>query len=538
MVIYTLPQNMREAFARYLRECKGKDGEKGASSIDELYKEVFEDRKSIFEDITDIDKFNENIVQLREFIQSEEPTDLSLVEEEDVDKEELLDLYQEFLSAFKMFFELWDMPPHLIVKEDEIGKNTIVFGAPGTGKSHYIKEYIKTKTGEKDEDKQPKVRTTFHPDSDYASFVGCYKPTKNEGNDDLTYEFVPQAFTDAYIKAWTVDNPYFLVIEEINRGNCAQIFGDLFQLLDRNEEGLSVYPIKADKDLGTYLKKKFADCSREDMPQKVKDGEQLCLPPNLWILATMNTSDQSLYPMDSAFKRRWDWKYIPFEKSEHDDYIFVDPKFYSWSEFLKKVNSEIKNVTKSEDKLLGYWFVNAGDSRVISTSTFVNKVLFYLWNDIFKDEDSNPFTRCNLTFQSFFNSGNKLNGTSIAHFLEHGLELKDEGITAEQIKKRSELVRSTKASKSDFIVTYNGELIDGSSAQEVFVNVINRIVEDKGVDVILSIEKGGPKIKQSSEGLIRPILLNNGMYIEANLSNPQKRNILNKLKNDLNLNLE
>ena len=128
--------------------------------------------------------------------------------------------------------------------------------------------------------------------------------------------------------------------------------------------------------------------------------------------------------------------------------------------------------------------------------------------------------------------------TTIINFLEHGLGLEEEEITAEKIQKRSEIVRPTKASKSDFIVTYNGKLIDGSSAQEVFVNVINRIVEDKGVDVILSIEKGGPKIKQSSEGLIRPILLNNGMYIEANLSNPQKRNILNKLKNDLNLNLE
>ena len=542
MDIYTLPQNMREAFVRYLRDCKGKDGEQWASDIDELYKKYSQKGISIFEDITDIDKSNEIIDQLREHIQSEEPADLSLVEREYVDKEELLDLYQEFLSAFKLFFELWNKPPHIIVKDDEIGKNTIVFGAPGTGKSHYIKEYIKTKTGEKDEDKQPKVRTTFHPDSDYASFVGCYKPTKNEGNDDLTYEFVPQAFTDAYIKAWTVDNPvdnpYFLVIEEINRGNCAQIFGDLFQLLDRNEEGLSVYPIKADKDLGSYLKKKFADCSREDMPQKVKDGEQLCLPTNLWILATMNTSDQSLYPMDSAFKRRWDWKYIPFEESELDDYIFVDKKFYRWSKFLEAVNKEIKKVTKSEDKLLGYWFVNAGDSRVINTSTFVNKVLFYLWNDIFKDEESSLFTEHNLNFQSFFMPKNKLNETNIAVFLEHGLGLaEEEGMTYEKIQERSEKNRPTKASKSDFIVTYNGELIDGSSAQEVFVNVINRIIEEKGVVGILSIEKGGPKISQTPDGLIRPILLNNGMFLEANLQNKKKEKILNKLKYTLHLDL-
>jgi len=536
MDIYTLPQNMREAFVRYLRECKGKDGEKCASAIDEFYKEVFKDRKSIFEDITDIDKFNDNIVQLREYIQSEEPTELSLVEEDDVDKEELLDLYQEFLSAFKLFFELWNKPPHLIVKEDEIGKNTIVFGAPGTGKSYFIKEYIKSRTGEKDEDKQPKVRTTFHPDSDYASFVGCYKPTKVNG--DLTYEFVPQAFTDAYVNAWKENEPYFLVIEEINRGNCAQIFGDLFQLLDRNEEGLSVYPIKADKDLGSYLKKEFADCSREDMPQKVKDGEQLCLPPKLWILATMNTSDQSLYPMDSAFKRRWDWKYIPFDESDHDDFIFVDKKFYRWSKFLEAVNKEIKKVTRSEDKLLGYWFVNAGDSHVINTSTFVNKVLFYLWNDIFKDEESSLFTEHNLNFQSFFMPRNKLNETNIAVFLEQGLGIAEvEGMTFEKIQEISEKNRPTKASKSDFIVTYNGKRYDSGNAKENFVDVINEIINTVGIDAILAIERGGPKIVRSKAEVRVPVELSNGMYIEANLSNPQKENILNKLKKALNLEL-
>ena len=537
MDIYNLPQNIREAFARYLRDCKGKDGEQWVSYIDEFYIEFSGNGKSIFEDITNIDKLKEKEGQIREYIQSGEQTRLSLIEGEDVDKEEILDLYKEFLLAFKLFFELWNKPPHLIVKEDEIGKNTIVFGAPGTGKSHYIKEYIKRKTGIEDENKQPKIRTTFHPDSDYASFVGCYKPTKDKNNGDLTYSFVPQAFAKAYVEAWKEDKPYFLVIEEINRGNCAQIFGDLFQLLDRKYD-VSEYPIEADQDLSTWLSEQLSNCTREDISDEIKNGKQLRLPSNLWILATMNTSDQSLYPMDSAFKRRWDWKYIPFEESKYDDYIFVDQKFYSWSKFLVKVNNEIKNVAKSEDKLLGYWFVNAGDSRVISTSTFVNKVLFYLWNDIFKDEDSNPFKRCELTFQSFFKSGNKLNNNNIVNFLEHGLGLEvEEEITVEKIQKRSEIVRPTKASKSDFIVTYNGELIDGSSAREVFVNVINRIIEDKGVDAILSIERGGPKITQTPEGLIRPIPLNNGMFLEANLSNPQKENILNKLKKTLNLDL-
>lgn len=191
----------------------------------------------------------------------------------------------------------------------------IYYGTPGSGKSWTIKKlYEMRKDGEEyveDEDKKARVfRTTFHPDMDYAQFVGCYKPIPNAVGEErkITYQFVPQTFTDAYVAAWNdLEHPYYLIIEEINRGNCAQVFGDLFQLLDRNKDGYSEYPIKADHDLRDYLVDKLPEESNG-----IRDGK-LCQPPNLSIIASMNTSDQSLFPMDSAFKRRWSWEYVPID---------------------------------------------------------------------------------------------------------------------------------------------------------------------------------------------------------------------------------
>ena len=237
-------------------------------------------------------------------------------------------------------------------KHKHASRQIIYYGAPGTGKSHKIKEQLEG------EPKENIFRTTFHPDSDYSTFVGAYKPTKgkrplyglnggltirlNDGKEDLnediiTYKFIPQAFLNAYMQAYGKPNEnVYLIIEEINRGNCAQIFGDLFQLLDRDENGKSEYTIKADADLKAFLE----DGLGEEGKEGIKDGE-LCLPSNLYIYATMNTSDQSLFPIDSAFKRRWDWEYEPIKYKNTDWEIEIGDLKYRWSDFQKEVNTRI-----------------------------------------------------------------------------------------------------------------------------------------------------------------------------------------------------
>jgi|GEM_PF-3170160 len=252
----------------------------------------------------------------------------------------------------------------------------IYFGTPGCGKSHAVKEFVTSHPG-------IEIRTTFHPDTDYASFVGAYKPSKDTGG--ITYKYVPQAFTKAYCKAWkNPDTPVYLIIEEINRGNCAQIFGDLFQLLDR-DEGVSEYPVSPDTDLEEYLK---TELMRLDSGEVIgTDGiedNKLTLPANLHILATMNTSDQSLFPMDSAFKRRWNWIYVPIDADnpESQFVITLGDKKYEWGKFLIAANEHIKDVSESEDKQMGNFFIKDD----IKTKNFVSKVMFYLWSEVCKDE--------------------------------------------------------------------------------------------------------------------------------------------------------
>ena len=261
----------------------------------------------------------------------------------------------------------------------------IYYGAPGTGKSYKINEITKSTKNF--------TRTTFHPDSDYSTFVGCYKPTMEptgtivggKEQTKISYSYVAQAFLQAYTAAWKNTNePYYLIIEEINRGNCAQIFGDLFQLLDRDENGMSSYGITPDKDIANYLRKEFAKSEIENAD--IKNGNTMMLPSNLYILATMNTSDQSLFPIDSAFKRRWDWEYVPIEDAGKKHYIKVGNKKYDWWTFIDTINNSIDHITGSEDKKIGYWFVKPqNNDREITAKQFVGKVLFYLWNDVYKD---------------------------------------------------------------------------------------------------------------------------------------------------------
>ena len=300
-------------------------------------------------------------------------------------------------------------------------QQTIFFGSPGTGKSHQADSITYGKEVRK---------VTFHPDYDYHSFVGGYKPTMD--GDKIAYKFVPQIFTKIYVDAWKnlvseeeETKPFYLQIEEINRGNCAEIFGDLFQLLDRDKDGFSKYEVTAEEELKTYLQKVSGFNSVEH--DGIKNGK-LRFPSNLKIIATMNTSDQSLFPMDSAFKRRWDWIYVPIDTNcKFSDFkIQLDNgKEFEWLGFLKIINEEIFEITKSQDKQIGNWFIDAQNSgKIISESTFVNKVIFYLWNDVFKDEENTIFKSAddkNLTYTSFFDNGT---GSNLVSFiLEERLKL-------------------------------------------------------------------------------------------------------------------
>ena len=321
--------------------------------------------------------------------------------------------------------------------EDVIGKKIqlqqILYGTPGSGKSYKVKEYIEFAYPDEKERDEYVIRTTFHPDSDYASFVGCYKPQMD--GDNIKYEFMPQAFTEAYVKAWQKpEKRIYLIIEEINRGNCAQIFGDLFQLLDR-KDGVSEYPINADADLRQHLEKELGKGK-----EGIKNGK-LKLPSNLCILATMNTSDQSLFPMDSAFKRRWSWECVPIdyknEKSKNFT-ITINGKKYNWHDFLQVVNKKILDATGSEDKQMGNFFIK-GD---VDEKQFINKVMFYLWNDVCKEEygtknnffryykDSEKKETEQFTFNKLFESDAK---DTLSKFMEF-LEVYDD----ETMKKKSE----------------------------------------------------------------------------------------------------
>lgn len=368
----------------------------------------------------------------------------------------------------------------------------IYYGAPGTGKSYKIKEKLEGVS------KENIFRTTFHPDSDYSTFVGAYKPSRgrkplyglnggltvrlNDGEDlseeMITYKFIPQAFLNAYMRAYgTTDNVY-LVIEEINRGNCAQIFGDLFQLLDRDENGVSEYCIKADADLRAYLEEELGVDS-----DAIKDGE-LCLPSNLYIYATMNTSDQSLFPIDSAFKRRWDWEYEPIKYKNINWVIDIEGGKYLWTSFQREINKRIFDATNSEDKMLGDYFVNPADG-VITEKILLNKILFYLWNDVCKDGEGDIFKTADnedVTFSDLHSDSGKDKLIAMMKYLKVQ-EIVEDTYTKEPTKRKNPKysINNSKDSYSTpetvcHVIQEYAEQNQGKSVQEM-IDIWNGISE-------------------------------------------------------------
>ena len=430
-----------------------------------------------------------------------------------------LETYLKFLHAKEIFAEE-TKPKYSPI----LSLQQIYYGAPGTGKSKAIKDLT---FGES------VIRTTFHPDSDYASFVGTYKPITEEvvlrdcygkkviddetkevvKEERIAYKFIPQAFLEAYVEAWKKlgsGKKQYLIIEEINRGNCAQIFGDLFQLLDRNEYGFSDYPIVADKDMQKYLEKEFEgwEITNKDeinqlygeanMVSLIMKGERLVLPSNLYIWATMNTSDQSLFPIDSAFKRRWDWKYVPIREGRDKEtnaklnwYINTGDKQYNWWSFISQVNKLIGSLTNSEDKKLGYFFCKAKDGE-IDADLFVSKVIFYLWNDVFKDygfddKDFQDEEGKILSFDRFYEDKNGKTNVDIANvelFLENlGVEKasfnkEEEDVDDEDSIEEEESSNSTTEKRSrdnsHYTINGRGDYKKGPLALAVLQNYTNR----------------------------------------------------------------
>ena len=281
-------------------------------------------------------------------------------------------------------------------------KQIIYYGVPGCGKSNKIREQLK------DVPEKNKVRVVFHPEYTNAEFIGQILPVTNDG---IRYEFTPGPFTQIIKRAYLNPNEHFyLVIEEINRGNAAAIFGDTFQLLDRLKagetdslgndpanasvntftEGWSQYFVQND-DVNAYIRGNENSIQIGNI--RFDSNTAIRLPPNLSILATMNTSDQNVFTLDNAFQRRFDMELVRNEfdltkaavnaqyEAEIDDTGIKWGQFWGW--INAKITATLKGLSSTEDKRLGVWFVsNVGG--IIDDKVFAEKVLKFLWDDVFK----------------------------------------------------------------------------------------------------------------------------------------------------------
>ena len=355
----------------------------------------------------------------------------------------------------------------------------IFFGAPGTGKSYLLNEDAKTYFGNNYE------RVTFHPNYMYGNFIGTFKPFPvklEDGNETITYKYVPGVLLHLLIKA--IKNPatnYLLIIEEINRANTAAVFGDFFQLLDRNGNGESDYGIAVSEDLKLYLEEQF-DKNNLTENEKRYLGENLdkiTLPPNFYIWSTMNSADQGVMPLDTAFKRRWEFEYTGIDdaynkskdesgKSEFDDYKFRanEKELANWNDFRVKINEILSKCHVPEDKLLGPYFVSKSilASKDIDkiTNTIKNKVLMYLYEDagrqhrkrIFKEGKWETYSKLCEAFdencEEIFNDKVELSGKTP---IEKAEEI-NEGIK-EQVKESEE-----QSQQNETEITENAESIN------------------------------------------------------------------------------
>ncbi len=294
-----------------------------------------------------------------------------------------------------------------IGQEEMKERNLIRFGAPGTGKSFAINEEYKKDWW------SSKERVTFHPDYSYANFVGAYKPYM-KGKKEITYAFVPGPFTRVLVNALRDPNgKHLLVIEEINRANTAAVFGDIFQLLDRGKNGESEYAISPSQDLAKFLRDALKQpktndddwwwLTTEPLDEKEVEGKirELKIPSNMYLWATMNSADQGVFPMDTAFKRRWSFEYVGI-----DDGNLKGNLAELWNVLRKAINDELIKLKVNEDKCMGPFFLAEGDLKDVGTflRVFKSKVLMYLFEDAARQKRSNVFADGLNTLSSIFNA--------------------------------------------------------------------------------------------------------------------------------------
>lgn len=312
---------------------------------------------------------------------------------------EFLKLY-EFIIEKDIFSQINNFSHKDFKDHYKFKHNLIYFGAPGTGKSFQLNEDKKRLAGNIDSFE----RVTFHPDYSYANFVGTYKPVSV--NEDIKYKYVPGPFIRILEKAIQEENQdkdFLLIIEEINRANVAAVFGDMFQLLDRDESGDSRYEIDASEELKEYL------------------GEsKIQIPSNMYIWATMNSADQGVFPMDTAFKRRWDFNYLDINNNQKKidklKFTLNNKDYYSWNELRKSINKKLLKIGINEDKLIGPFFAfneYIGKNEIPTYAfeeTFKDKIIMYLFEDVLKSRTNNLFSGIddkNLTFGKIREEFNK-----------------------------------------------------------------------------------------------------------------------------------
>ena len=577
----------KELYIEFLTKCtRNPNSAKNYSDfkrINECLKLLFPDKEdiSIF-DFDDAEEFSKIIARLNPL-----PKYIEYNKKGNNQYSNTVAFYLCFLNAKRLFSGTQNTSVERM-RIAAVSLQQIYYGAPGTGKSHIINELTKGESV---------IRTTFHPDSDYSTFVGAYKPTMgllpicNElgqpmeigssvlHKEQIIYEFVDQAFLQAYVNAWKyyADNSeeikkQYLIIEEINRGNCAQIFGDLFQLLDRNDYGFSVYPINADKDMKKHLEKAFkgvridnADSINQhykgrNVVKEVLDGDILLLPNNLYIWATMNTSDQSLFPIDSAFKRRWEWQYMPIGKGYDENgqeikwAIEGATQKYDWWSFLEKINAQVGEATQSEDKKLGFFFCKATNG-VISAEKFVGKVIFYLWNDVFKNNgfDGPIFQdadKTELSFGKFYKSdikGNAIVQKDKVELFLNNLGVEVVGSTDPEDEDENEQNDDSKKSQHVYLksVTFDDEVFssDELSKFEVYIKSLQKIGLDRVVPIIEQSKykrKNCPLVsKQQYDAIIQSKPYSyveiDGYQFVKGAADETLINVLNEIKEALNL---